>query len=69
MLRLFSKGDSTNWSYNICTKTEVLHNIIHSYRIDYLPERFNQNLLLPTKLTLEQNKQIVKGLNLFNSMT
>ena len=62
--RVFSKGDSTNWSYNLYTITEVIHDTIPSYRIDYLPERYNQNLLLATKLTLEQNNQIMKELNL-----
>ena len=62
--RVFSKGDSTNWSYKLYTLTEVIHDSIPSYRIDYLPERYNENLLLPTKLTLEQNNQIMKELNL-----
>ena len=36
--RVFSKGDSTNWSYKLYTITEVIHDTIPSYRIDYLPE-------------------------------
>ena len=63
--RVFSKGDSTNWSYKLYTITEIIHDTIPSYRIDYLPERYNENLLLPTKLTLEQNIQVMKKLNLF----
>ena len=62
--RVFSKGDSTNYSYKLYTITEVIHDAIPSYRLDYLPERYNQNLLLPTNLTLEQNNKIVKDLNL-----
>ena len=62
--RVFSKGDSTNYSYKFYTITEVIHDTIPSYRIDYLPERYNENLLLPTKLTLEQNNKIMKELNL-----
>ena len=62
--RVFSKGDSTNYSYKLYTITEVIHDTIPSYRIDYLPERYNENLLLPTKLTLEQNNKIMKELNL-----
>ena len=53
--KLFIRGDSTNCSYKICTKTEVSNDTIPSYRIDYLPERYNQNLLPPTKLTLDGN--------------
>ena len=62
--RVFSKGDSTNWSYKLYTITKVIHDTIPSYRIDYLPERYNENLLLPTKLSLEQNNQVMRELNL-----
>ena len=62
--RVFSKGDSTNYSYLLYTKTEIIHDTIPSYRIDYLPERYNENLLLPSKITLEENNQIMKKLNL-----
>ena len=62
--RVFSKGDSTNFSYKLYTITEVIHDTIPSYRINYLPERYNENLLLPTKLTLEENNQVMKKLNL-----
>ena len=62
--RVFSKGDSTSYSYKLNTITEVIHNTITSYRIDYLPERYNGNLFLPTKLSLEQNNKFMKELNL-----
>ena len=62
--RVFSKGDSTNYSYNLYTITEIIHDTIPSYRIDYLPERYNENLLLPTKLSLGENNQVMKELNL-----
>ena len=60
--KVFSKGDSTNYSYTLYTITEVIHDTIPSYRINYLPERYNENLLLPTKLTLEENNQVMKKL-------
>ena len=62
--RVFSKGDSTNSSYKLNTISEVIHDTIPSYRINYLPERYNQNLLLLTKLSLEQNNQVMKELQL-----
>ena len=62
--KVFSKGDSTNYSYKLYTITEVIYDTIPSYRIDYLPERYNENLLLPSKLTLEENNQVMKELNL-----
>ena len=62
--RVFSKGDSTNYSYKLYTITEIIHKTIPSYRLNYLPERYNQNLLLPTKLSLEENNEVMKKLNL-----
>ena len=62
--RVFSKGDSTNWSYKLYTITEVINDTIPSYRIDYLPERYNENLLLPSKLSLDENNKVMKELNL-----
>ena len=62
--KVFSKGDSTSWSYILYTITEVIHDTIPSYRINYLPERYNENLLLPTKLTLDENNKVLKELNL-----
>ena len=62
--RVFSKGDSTNWSYKLYTITEIIHDTKPSYIINYLPERYNENLLLPTKLSLEENNQVMKELNL-----
>ena len=61
--KVFSKRDSTNYSYKLYTITEVIHDTTPSYRIDYLPERYNQNLLLPTKLSLGENDQVMKELN------
>ena len=60
--RVFSKGDSTNYSYKFYTITEVIHDTIPSYRINYLPERYNENLLLATKLSLDENN-VMKELN------
>ena len=62
--RVFSKGDSTNYSYKLYTITEVIHDSIPSYRLNYLPERCNQNLLLPTKRSLDENNKVMKELNL-----
>ena len=62
--RVFSKVDSTSYSYKLYTITEVIRDTIPSYRIDYLPERYNENLILPSKLSLDENKKIIKELNL-----
>ena len=58
--KVFSEGDSINYSYKLYTITETIHHTIPSYRINYLPERWNENLLLPTKLTLEENNENMK---------
>ena len=63
--KVFSKGDSTNYSYISYTITDVIHDTVPSHRIDYLPERYNENQIIPTKLTLDQNNQVMKELNLF----
>ena len=57
---VFSEGDSTNWSYKLYTKTEAIHNTIPSNRINYLPERYNENLLRSANLTLEENNEVSK---------
>ena len=63
--KVSSKGDSTNYSFILYTITEIIHDTMPSYRIDSLPESYNENLLLPSKLSLEQNDKIMKELNLF----
>ena len=62
--KVFSKGDSTNWSYKSYTITEVIHDPIPSYRIKCLPERYNKNPLIPTNLLLDENNQVMEELNL-----
>ena len=62
--KVFSKGDSTNYSYLLYTITQVIHDTIPLYRINFLPERYHENILLPTKLSLEENNQVMKELNL-----
>ena len=62
--RVFSKRDSTNYSYKLYTITGIIHDTIPSYKIDFLPERYNVYLLLPTKVSLDENDQVMKKLNL-----
>ena len=61
---VFGKGDSTNWSCNFYKNREILHDAIPSYRINFLPERYNEHLFRPTKLTLEENIKVMKKSNL-----
>ena len=62
IISVFSKGDNTNYSYELYSMVAVKHDTIPSYRINYLSERYNENLLLPTKLSLDENNQVMKKL-------
>ena len=62
--RTFSKGDTTNWSYQLYKITEINNDTIPAYKIDNLPERYNESLLKKTELSLKQNKDVMKKLNL-----
>ena len=62
--KTFSKGDTTNWSYMIYKITERINDTIPSYRIENLKERYNEALLKKTDLTLKENKDVVKKLNI-----
>ena len=44
--------------------TKITYDTFLSYRMHYLPKRYNENLLLPTKLTLDENNQVLEGLTL-----
>ena len=60
----FAKGDTTNWSNKLYMITEVFHETIPTYHIDFLPERYNQSILKKSKLTLSKNDQVMSKLNL-----
>ena len=59
---MFSKGDTTNWSYKLFKITEIVNHTIPSYKIDNLPERYNEFLL--KELTMKENNSVMKKLNL-----
>ena len=46
--KTFSKGDATNWSYKLYKITEIINDTLSTYRIDNLPERYNEVLLKKT---------------------
>ena len=60
----FSKGDTTNWSYKLFKITEIINDTIPSYKINKLPERYNESLLKKTNLTLKENNSVMKKLRL-----
>ena len=62
--RTFSKGDTTNWSYKLYKITEIVNDTIPSYKINILKERYNESLLKKTELSLKENDNVMKKLNL-----
>ena len=43
--KTFSKSETTNWSYKLYKILEIINDTIPSYKIDNLPERYNESLL------------------------
>ena len=62
--KTFSKGDTTNWSYKLYKITEIINDTIPSYHIDNLPERYNESLVKKSDLTLKENDNVMKKLNI-----
>ena len=62
--KIFSKGDTTNWSYKLYKITEIINDTIPSYKIDNLIERYNESLLKKTELTMKENNSVMKKLNI-----
>ena len=48
--KTFSKSDKTNWSYKLYKITEIFNDTIPCYKINNLPERYNESLLKKTDL-------------------
>ena len=60
----FSKGDSSNWSYNFYKTAENVIDTIPRYGIDNLPERYIKALLQARKISMKENKGDLKTLNI-----
>ena len=53
-----------NWSYKLYKIIEIVNETIPSYCLDSLPERYNEALLKKTELTVIENDNVMKKLNL-----
>ena len=62
--KTFSKGDTTNWSYNMYKITEIIKDTIPAYKFDNLNETYNESLLKKTELTMKENKDVMKKINI-----
>ena len=60
--KTFSKGDTTNWSYKLYKITEIINDTIPSYKINNLPEKYNESLLKKTNLTLKEKNSVMTKL-------
>ena len=63
--KTFSKGDTANWSKKLFKITEIINDTVPSYRLDNLPERYNESLLKKTELTMKKNDNVMKKLKLY----
>ena len=72
--KTFSKTDTTNWSYKLYKNKKIVLDTIPSYRTgeertsccsaNILPERYNEPSMKTTKTLMEENKDVMKALNL-----
>ena len=62
--KIFLKGDTTNWSYKLYKITAKINDKFPSYKINNLAEKYNESLLKKTELTLKENVNVMKKLNL-----
>ena len=62
--KTFSKSDLTNLSYKLNKITEFIIDAKPSYRIDNLPERYNEALLKTTEITMKEIDSVMKKLNI-----
>ena len=62
--KMFSKSDTTNWSYKLYKITEIFNDTIPAYKINNLSERYNESLLKKTELTMKENDNVMKKLRI-----
>ena len=62
--RIFSEGDTTNWSHNLYKVTEIINDTIRRYKFDSLPESYKESLPKKTFLTEKENDNVMKKITL-----
>ena len=50
MEKTFSKSETTNWSFKLYEIGEIVNHTIPSYRLNDLPERYNEASMKKTKV-------------------
>ena len=56
----FSKGDTTNWSYEMYKIRKIISDTVPVYKIDQLSERYNESSLRKTELPRKENDSVIK---------
>ena len=62
--KTFLKSDTTNWSCKLYKITDIVNDTIPGYKIDNVPERYNESVLKKTGLTMKENDSVMKKLNI-----
>ena len=62
--RIFSKGDTTNWSYKLCEITDIVNDTMPSYRTDNLQECYKEAFLKKTEFSIKENNNVMKKSNI-----
>ena len=62
--KTFSKSGTSNWSYKSYKITEIVKDTLPSWKIDNFLEIYNEAMLKKTKLTMKENKVLMKALDL-----
>ena len=62
--KTFSKGDTTNSSYNLYKISAIINDTIPNCRIDNLPERYKESLLKKTDFSMKQIDNVMKKLKI-----
>ena len=58
--KIFSKGHTTNWSFDLYEITEIMNDSIPSYKIDQLPQRYTEALLKNTKVIMKEKISVMR---------
>ena len=62
----FNEGDSRNYSWNLFTIAEIIHNTIPYIELNIYLRDINKNLLKPMEIALEENNNVMNKLGLLN---
>ena len=60
MKKTFSKRDTTNCSYKLYKITKIINDNLPSYRLDNIPEGYDEASLKKTELTTKENEDVMK---------